>query len=77
MQTEKRERLISDKQAADLFGCSRATFWRRVGDGTFPPPVKVGGLTRWSKTEIEAVIESALMARRAENEETRRRRIIK
>ncbi len=48
--------LISDRDCAEMLSCSRATFWRRVKDGTIPKPVKFGGLTRWSFEEINALI---------------------
>lgn len=56
--------LIRDSDAAVLLGCSKATFWRRVSDGTIPRPVKIGGMSRWPQSEIVAVIEAA-KARRA------------
>ena len=55
--------LISDLGVAAIIGFSRATVWRRVADGTLPRPIKIGHLTRWSRAEIEAVIEAALAAR--------------
>jgi len=55
--------LISDIGVAKLLGCSRATIWRRVNDQTLPQPIRIGGMTRWSRAEIEAVIEAALAAR--------------
>lgn len=51
--------LIRDTDAAALLGCSKATFWRRVADGTIPAPVRIGGMTRWPRSEIVAVIEQA------------------
>ena len=51
--------LIRDGDAAGMLGCSKATFWRRVADGTIPRPVKIGGMSRWPKSEIDAVIERA------------------
>lgn len=56
--------LIRDGDAARLLGCSKATFWRRVADGTIPRPLKIGGMSRWPQSEIQAVIDSA-KARRA------------
>lgn len=56
--------LIRDADAAVMLGCSKATFWRRVADGTIPRPVKIGGMSRWPKSEIEQVIADA-MARRS------------
>lgn len=57
--------LIRDADAADMLGCSKATFWRRVADSTFPRPVKIGGTSRWPKSEIEAVIQQAKAEREA------------
>lgn len=57
--------LIDDKAVAEMFGISRPTVWRRVSDGEFPRPIKIGGSTRWRKDEMEAVIERASEARGA------------
>lgn len=51
--------LIRDSDAARMLGCSRATFWRRVADGTIPKPVKIGGMSRWPTSEIVSVIDAA------------------
>ena len=51
--------LIRDGDADGMLGCSKATFWRRVADGTVPRPVKIGGMSRWPKSEIDAVIDWA------------------
>lgn len=56
MTQRKQVILITDRQGAEMLSCSRATFWRRVKDGTIPKPIRFGGLTRWSADEIEAVI---------------------
>jgi predicted DNA-binding transcriptional regulator AlpA len=50
--------LLSDNAAAALLGVSRATFWRRVKDGTMPEPLRLGGATRWRRDEIIAAIEA-------------------
>ncbi|TNM66812.1 DNA-binding protein [Aliirhizobium smilacinae] len=44
---------------------SRTTVWRRIKDGTLPPPIEIGGLRRWPKSEILACIERAKSARPA------------
>ncbi len=51
--------LLDVKAVAALFQSSPATIWRRVNDGTMPRPVKIGGLTRWARDEIDAVIDRA------------------
>ncbi len=48
-----------------MLGCSRATFWRRVNDGTVSQPVRIGGMSRWPVSEIIAVIERAKAQRAA------------
>ena len=58
-----REVLIQDKVAAEMLGCSRATYWRQVKDGTIPAPIRIDGLTRWPVSEITIVIKSATKAR--------------
>ncbi len=55
--------LLRAHEAAGLLQISVPTFWRRVADGTIPKPVKLGGLSRWPKSEILAVIETAKAAR--------------
>lgn len=52
--------LLSDKALARYLGVHVATVWRRVQDGTLPKPIKVGGCTRWSREEIDAVIRREL-----------------
>ena len=56
---ESNSRLISDKEGAALYGCSVATWWRRVADGTLPKPIRIGGMSRWPISEVLEVIELA------------------
>ena len=51
--------LLSDNTASALLGISRATFWRRVKDGTFPQPIRIGGITRWKRSELLDAIDRA------------------
>lgn len=55
--------LVRDVDGAFMMGCSRATFWRRVADGTIPAAIKIGGMSRWRLSDIEAVIAQAEAAR--------------
>ncbi|OWY13059.1 hypothetical protein B6V72_09640 [Thioclava sp. F34-6] len=57
--------LIRDADAAYMLGCSKATFWRRVADGTVPPAIKIGGMSRWRFKDIEEVISKAAQSRSA------------
>jgi predicted DNA-binding transcriptional regulator AlpA len=55
--------LVRDKEGAAILGVSVPTFWRRVADNTVPKPIKIGGSSRWPRSEILAVIEEAKAAR--------------
>ena len=55
--------LLTAREGAKFLQVSVPTFWRRVADGTVPKPVKIGALSRWPRSEIVAVIESAKAAR--------------
>ena len=60
--------LMSDQPSAAWLGLSRATFWRRVADGTLPRPIRLGGRTLWRRSELRAVIDN-LAAERDGNTE--------
>ena len=57
--------LIRDLEAAEMLGASKSTFWRHVASGVFPRPIKIGGMSRWRRSEIEAVINRAAAQREA------------
>jgi len=55
--------LLTVYESAKILQISVPTFWRRVGDGTIPQPLKIGSLSRWPHSEIIAVIEKAKVQR--------------
>jgi predicted DNA-binding transcriptional regulator AlpA len=57
--------LVCCKEGAAMIGGSVSTWWRRVADGTLPPPIRIGGMSRWRRSEIEAVINKAAAQREA------------
>ncbi|MEN8949917.1 helix-turn-helix transcriptional regulator [Planktotalea arctica] len=57
------DQLIRDREGAALLGCSKATWWRRVADGTLPKPIKIGGLSRWKLSDVAALVDEAACAR--------------
>ena len=56
--------LIKDTQGAAILNVSKATWWRRVADGTMPQPIRIGSTTRWRLSEIAAAIEKLANERR-------------
>ncbi|MCV2870221.1 DNA-binding protein [Defluviimonas sp. WL0002] len=63
--TQAVDPMLSDIEGANVMGFSKSSFRRRVADGTIPPPVKIGGLSRWPLSELLAVIKRAKDARNA------------
>jgi predicted DNA-binding transcriptional regulator AlpA len=57
--------LLSDREAAAVLGCARSSVWRWAAEGIIPKPLKIGGMSRWRHSEIEAVIEQAAAKREA------------
>lgn len=55
--------LLTAKEGAQLLTISEPTFWRHVGNGKLPKPIKLGHLSRWPRSELQAVIERAKSAR--------------
>lgn len=55
--------LLNARKAAELLGVSISTFFRRVADGTFPEPIKLGHLSRWPQSELLDTIEHLKAAR--------------
>lgn len=46
--------LATTKNKIGLMPCSPATIWRKVKEGTFPKPVKLGErITAWHMDDIE------------------------
>jgi predicted DNA-binding transcriptional regulator AlpA len=61
--TSSPDPLLNVREGAKLAGISVPTFWRRVADGTFAKPVRLGSLSRWPKSEILEAIERLKAAR--------------
>jgi len=44
---------LSIKELAAHIQASKSTIWNGVRKGIFPKPIKIGGLTRWRRSEVE------------------------
>lgn len=49
--------LLTVKEVADLLRCSVATVWNWSAQGLIPRPVKIGGATRWRKSDLTRKVE--------------------
>lgn len=44
--------LMTDREAAKLLSIGRTTLWNNVKQGVIPPPIKIGGSTRWRVADL-------------------------
>ena len=58
--------LLTDRELARLIGTSRSSIWRYVSMGLVPPPIRIGGSSRWRSDEVMAFIERLTAERDAE-----------
>ena len=57
--------LLTDKEVAAELGIARTTIWAWVAKGTFPRPLKIGGMSRWPASDVDCVIATAVAEREA------------
>lgn len=50
--------MLRQSQILEVLGVSRTTFYRLRRDTDFPKPVRMLGLLRWRKDEVQAWIDS-------------------
>ncbi len=53
---------MSVKDVAAHFGCAVSTVWRWERSGVIPRSFKLGGMTRWRRADIEAVLSENVAA---------------
>ena len=51
--------LLTAKESAAELQISVPTFWRWVANGTLRKPLKLGGMSRWPRSELIEFIEKA------------------
>ena len=56
------DRILRPKDVSQAIGFSRTTLWRRVRDGSFPRPLRIGGekshLVGWRQSAVEEWLDS-------------------
>lgn len=57
--------LLARREVCQFFGqINPSTLYRQIKKGLLPPPVKVGGSSRWLREECEAALQSMVEVRR-------------
>jgi len=59
------DRLLTFEQLSDKVGMKRTAIYAAISAGSFPVPVKIGKLSRWVETEVDAWIDSLKRQRAA------------
>jgi excisionase family DNA binding protein len=54
--------LLTEKQMGALLNCSGRHVRRLVDSGRFPPPAKIGHLTRWPRSVVEEFVAGVAAA---------------
>jgi len=56
--------LLTRKEVCRFFGgINPATLYRKIRQGVLPKPVKIGGSSRWLRTECEAALQAMVDGR--------------
>jgi predicted DNA-binding transcriptional regulator AlpA len=68
MSSEQLSELLAKQDVCRLFGGSKplnaSTLYRQIKKGLLPPPLKVGGSSRWLLSECREVLRVMMEARR-------------
>jgi prophage regulatory protein len=59
------ERIIRLPQVRDLVGLGKTVIYDRIKAGDFPKPIKLGRVSGWVESEVQAWIGSQIIASRA------------
>jgi prophage regulatory protein len=54
------EKLIPIRMVEDLTGFKKSSIYKRIDEGSFPPPVKIGASSRWVESEVGAWINAQI-----------------
>ena len=49
--------LLDKREVAEAFGCSTRHLDRLAKDGLIPPPIRIGHLVRWRRTDLLAWLD--------------------
>lgn len=51
--------LLKAREVAEMLSISIPSLYRRMADGTIPPPIKLGTLSRWARSDILHAVDLA------------------
>ena len=52
-------RILRKAEVLHVFGISKSTLYNRINDGTFPPPISIGGSSKgWLESEVSILVKA-------------------
>jgi len=60
--TTDTDALLKAGDLARLLSCDERTVWRWASAGTIPPPIRIGGCTRWRRADLDAFLQGKAQA---------------
>lgn len=54
--------LLRACDVARLLACDERTVWRWASAGTIPPPIRIGGATRWRRADLDDFLDAKAQA---------------
>lgn len=63
----KAEALLKAPEVARVLGVDVRTVWRWASSGTIPAPLRIGGTTRWRRSELDAFLDAKAQQAAREN----------
>ncbi len=52
------KQLLGVREVATYLGLSTASVWRHVKRKNLPAPIRIGGSTRWNRSDLESFLEA-------------------
>lgn len=52
------KRLIPIQTVQEQIGLKKSSIYKRIQQGTFPPPLKIGRASRWASDEVDAWVDA-------------------
>ena len=52
------EQLLTTQEACSFLSCGRTTLWSWRKRGIVSEPIRIGGVIRWKRSDLEALIHS-------------------